>query len=397
MKVELSKKGLSVSSSITLAIDSKAKQMKAEGMNVISFGVGEPDFQTPDYIKQAAIKAIEEKSIGYTPAPGMLQLRQSICNKLASDNELEYLPQHIIVSNGAKHSVYNIFQAVCNPGDEVIIPVPYWVSYPEHVKMADAIPVYIDCPEENDFKMKPEDFLAAISSKTKAIILNSPSNPTGAVYSKKELEQIAKIAVDHNILVVSDEIYEKLIYGNEKHVSIASLNSEIKDLTIVINGMSKGYAMTGWRIGYTASNSEIAKIMSNIQSHATSNPNTVAQYASIEALERDQSSIETMRLAFDERRKYMINRVNEIQNLSCIAPNGAFYIMMNISQLIGKVVDGKIINGSMDFAEVLLDRTHVAVVPGIAFGVDHLVRLSYANSMENITEGLNRIDKFLNE
>lgn len=396
MNIALSRKAQNVSPSITLSIDSKAKQMKADGINVISFGVGEPDFTTPQNIKDAAIEAIRKGFTTYTPASGLPQLKQAICAKLKAENNLEYKSENIVVSNGAKHSLYNIFQAICNPGDEVIIPVPYWVSYPDMVKMADANPVFVNCTEENEFKIKRDDLLKAITTKTKAIILNSPSNPTGSVYTKSELEEIAKIAIEHNIFIVADEIYEKLTYEGEKHISIASLNDQIKDLTIVVNGMSKGYAMTGWRIGYTASHTTIAKAMGNMQSHATSNPNTIAQHASIEGLTGDQSSVEEMRIAFDERRKYMVQRINEIKGLSCITPKGAFYVMMNIKQLIGTTIKGIVINSSMDLSELLLEHANVAVVPGIAFGTDEFIRLSYATSLENIREGLNRIDNILN-
>ncbi|SES69029.1 L-aspartate aminotransferase apoenzyme [Natronincola peptidivorans] len=396
MNITLSKKNLNIAPSVTLTIDAKTKQMKADGIDVISFGVGEPDFQTPSNIKNAAVEVIKNGSIGYTAASGLPDLKKAICEKLQKENNLSYQPENIIVSNGAKHSLYNIFQAICNPGDEVIIPIPYWVSYPELVKMADATPIFIECNEENEFKLRKEDLLSAITKNTKAIILNSPSNPTGSVYSKEELEEIAKIAIKNDIIIVADEIYEKLVYDGEKHISIASLNNEIKERTIVINGMSKGYAMTGWRIGYTASAVEIAKIMGNIQSHATSNPNTIAQYASIEGLRGDQFSIEEMRKAFDERRSFMVNRINEIKDLSCITPKGAFYVMMNISKWIGKEVKGKKIENSIDFAEMLLDNAKVAIVPGLAFGADNFMRLSYATSLENIKEGLNRIDNYLN-
>lgn len=396
MSITISKKAQNISPSITLAISAKAKQMKEEGIDVINFGVGEPDFDTPANIKNAAIEAIKQGHTKYTPASGLPQLKKAICAKLKSDNNLDYNPENIIVSNGAKHSLYNIFQAICDPEDEVIIPVPYWVSYPEMVKMADANPVIVNCSEENEFKVTRGDLLDAITSKTKAIILNSPSNPTGSIYTKTELEEIAQIAVDHNIVVITDEVYEKLVYDGEKHISIASLNEKIKDLTITVNAMSKCYAMTGWRIGYTASHVTVAKAMNSMQSHATSNPNSIAQHASIEGLTGDQSSVEKMRLAFDERRKYMVRRVNEINGLSCIEPKGAFYIMMNIKQLIGTTIKGIAINGSMDFSELLLEHANVAVVPGVAFGVDEFVRLSYANSLENIEEALNRIDNLLN-
>jgi len=391
MKSNLSKKNGAISPSVTLAITAKAKKMKADGINVISFSAGEPDFNTPEHIRKVAIGAIEDGLTGYTASAGLPELKQAICNKLREDNNLKYSPENIVVSNGAKHSLFNVLQAICNPGDEVIISVPYWVSYPEMVKMADAKPVFVETLEENGFKYTVEGLTQAINEKTKAIILNSPNNPTGTIYTEEELKEIAEIAVKHNIFVISDEIYEKLTYeGN--HISIASFGEDIKELTIVINGMSKAYAMTGWRIGYLAADKEIAKIITNIQSHATSNPNTIAQYASIEALEGDQEPIDQMVRAFDERRKYMVDRINSIDNLSCRMPKGAFYVMVNISKLIGKNLNGYNIGGSMDFAEYLLDTAQVAVIPGAGFGADNYVRLSYATSLDNIKEGLKRIE-----
>ncbi|MEJ8553274.1 pyridoxal phosphate-dependent aminotransferase [Tepidibacter sp. Z1-5] len=393
--MELSIKHSNISSSLTLAISAKAKKMQEDGIKVISFSVGEPDFNTPENIRNKAIDVIKNNNIGYTAASGMPTLKDAICKKLKVDNELSYNPKEIIVSNGAKHSLYNIFQAICNPEDEVIISSPYWVSYPELVKMAGAKPILIECEEDNDFKYNINDLKKNITNKTKAIILNSPSNPTGSVYTLDELKEIAKLAVENNIIVISDEIYEKLIYDNQKHISIASLNENIKELTIVVNGLSKCCAMTGWRIGYTASNEKIATIMSNIQSHATSNPNTIAQYAAIEALEGDQSTVDYMRNEFDERRKKMVELINDIPNISCNMPKGAFYVMVNISKVIGKKLGNYNIQNSMDFANYLLENSHVAVVPGIAFGNDNYIRLSYATSQENIREGLNRIKKAL--
>lgn len=395
--MELSIKHSNVSSSLTLAISAKAKKMQEDGIKVISFSVGEPDFNTPKNIRDKAIDVIQNNNIGYTAASGMPALKSAICNKLKVDNNLIYDPKEIIVSNGAKHSLYNIFQAICNPEDEVIISTPYWVSYPELVKMAGAKPVLIDCDESNDFKYNIDDLKKNITNKTKAIILTSPSNPTGSVYTLEELQQIAELAIQNDIIVVSDEIYEKLIYDNQKHISIASLNEKIKELTIVVNGLSKCCAMTGWRIGYTASNGKIASIMSNIQSHATSNPNTIAQYSAIEALQGDQSSIEYMRKEFDKRRKKMVEIINNIPNISCNMPKGAFYVMVNISEVIGKKLGNYDINSSMDFANYLLENSHVAVVPGVAFGNDNYIRLSYATSQENIIEGLNRIKEALSK
>ncbi|WP_432662359.1 pyridoxal phosphate-dependent aminotransferase [Wukongibacter baidiensis] len=396
MNNNLSRKNGAISPSVTLAITAKAKKMKAEGVDVISFSAGEPDFKTPEHIRKAAIEVIEKGLTGYTASAGLPQLKEAICGKLKEDNNLDYLPENIVVSNGAKHSLFNTLQAICNPGDEVIIAVPYWVSYPAMVKMADAKPVFVETQEENGFKYTIEGLTEAINEKTKAIILNSPNNPTGTLYTEEELKAIAELAVKNNIYVISDEIYEKLTYeGN--HVSIASFGEDIKKLTIVINGMSKAYAMTGWRIGYLAADKEIAQIITNIQSHATSNPNTIAQHASIEALKGDQEPIDQMVKAFDERRKYMVERINSIDNLSCRMPKGAFYVMVNISKLIGKTVGGKSIGSSMDFAEYLLETAKVAVIPGSGFGTDNYVRLSYATSLENIKEGLTRIENAIAE
>ncbi len=391
MKKSLSIKNENISASVTLAITAKAKKMKEDGMNIVSFGAGEPDFKTPKYIREAAIDAIENKSIGYTAASGLLELKEAICEKFKADNHLDYKSENIVVSSGAKQSLFNALATICNPGDEVIVPMPYWVSYPELVKLADAKPVFVETLEEDGFKYTKENLLKAITENTKAIILNSPNNPTGAVYEEKELREIAKIAQDHDIYVISDEIYEKLIYEGE-HSSIASFGEKIKDLTIIINGVSKCYAMTGWRIGYTAANKEITKIMTNLQSHATSNPNTIAQYAALAALKGDQAPLYEMVKAFDERRKYMVEKINSIDNLSCKTPKGAFYVMMNISKLMGKTLNGVKIEGSMDFADYLLDHAKVAVVPGIGFGSEEYVRLSYATSLENIKEGLERIE-----
>ncbi len=394
VNIGLSKKNKTISPSITLAITAKAKKMKQEGIDVISFGAGEPDFKTPEYIRKAAIDTIEKGLTGYTAAAGLPKFKEVICEKFKKDNNIEYNSENIVVSNGAKHSLFNAFQAICNPGDEVIVPMPYWVSYPEMVKLADAKPVFVKTPEENEFKYDIRDLENAINENTKAIILNSPSNPTGTVYTEKELKEIANLAIKYNIFIISDEIYEKLIYEG-RHISIASLGEDIKELTIVINGMSKAYAMTGWRIGYLAANKEIAKIITNIQSHATSNPNTIAQYASIEALKGNQEPIEEMVKAFDERRKYMVERINSIKDLSCIMPKGAFYVMVNISKYIGKEVKGFVINDSMDFAKYLLDTAKVAVIPGAGFGDENYIRLSYATSLENIEKGLNRIEEAL--
>lgn len=393
--MELSKKHSQISSSLTLAISAKAKKMQSEGADIISFSVGEPDFNTPKNIRDAAIKAIEEGKTGYTAASGLPELKNAIVDKLKRDNNIEYKPENIIISNGAKHSLYNTFQTICNEGDEVIVSAPYWVSYPELIKMAGGVPVIVNCEEKNNFKYNVNDLEKYINENTKAILLNSPSNPTGSVYSQDELESIAKIAKKHDLYIISDEIYEKLVYDSERHISIASIDEDIKNRTIVINGMSKAYAMTGWRIGYTASNLEIAKMMANIQSHATSNPNTIAQYASIEGLNGSQKAIEEMKDEFDSRRKFMVEKINEVEYLSCNTPKGAFYVMVNISKVIGKEFAGNKIENSMDLVNYLLDNAHVAVIPGVAFGADEYIRLSYANSLENIKNGIERIKNAL--
>lgn len=395
MDLVLSKKGLAIEPSVTLEITAKAKSMKDSGIDIISFGAGEPDFNTPENIQEEGIKAIKEGLTRYTPASGILELKNAICRKLRNDNGLEYKANNIIVSSGAKHSIHNALLAILNPGDEVMFGVPYWVSYPELIRIADGVPVYIETKEENDFKFNINDLNNALSSKTKAIILNSPNNPTGSIYSEDELRGIAQWAVKNNVIVISDEIYEKLIYDGRTHVSIASFGEDIKNLTIVINGMSKAYAMTGWRIGYAAAHEDIIKVMGNIQSHATSNPSSISQYASVEGLLGDQSNIEKMRVQFENRRDYMYNTINSIDGLSCRQPEGAFYIMVNFSKLIGKVIKGRTINSSLDFASLLLEEGKVAVIPGIGFGVDHFIRLSYATSLENIKEGLERIRKTL--
>jgi aspartate aminotransferase len=393
--MSLSKKGESISPSSTLVIDAKAKKMKSEGVDVIGFGAGEPDFNTPEHIKKAAIEAINSNFTRYTPASGIMQLKEGICNKFKSENGLEYTTKNVVVSNGAKHSLINTFQAILNPGDEVIVPIPYWVSYPEMIKMADGVPVFLETTEEQGFKFTIEMLKNVITSKTKAIIINSPSNPTGMVYKKEELEEIGKVALENDMYIVSDEIYEKLIYDNEQHTSIASINEQVKDRTIIINGVSKSYAMTGWRIGYTVANEKISKIMSNIQSHAASNPNSIAQKAALAAITGPQESVESMRKEFSKRRDYMVETINNIENVSCLKPTGAFYVMMNISKLIGKSVDGKNIASGNEFVQYLLEKAKVAVVPGAGFGVDNYVRLSYATSMENIINGLKRIEEFV--
>jgi aspartate aminotransferase len=393
-KMVLSKKAEQISPSLTLDITAKAKKMRAEGIDVIGFGAGEPDFNTPNNIQDAAIKAIEQGMTRYTAASGIIELKQAIVEKLKKENNVTYIPSQIIVSTGAKQCLANVFQAILNPGDEVLIGVPYWVSYPELVKLADGEPIFVETKEINKFKLTIESLNSALTSKTKAIILNSPNNPTGTVYSKEELIKIAEFAKVNNLIIISDEIYEKLLYGSTSHISIASLSEDAYDRTIVINGVSKAYAMTGWRIGYAAASKEIVALMTNIQSHTTSNPNSIAQYASVEALNGQQDDMHKMVEQFKLRRDYMVERVNSIKNLSCIKPEGAFYVMVNISDVLNKSIDGTVIKDSLIFSELLLNIEKVAVIPGIAFGVDNFIRLSYATSMENIKNGLDRIARF---
>ncbi|MBU3169988.1 pyridoxal phosphate-dependent aminotransferase [Clostridium estertheticum] len=391
----LSKKAGKISTSLTLDITAKAKKMKADGIDVIGFGAGEPDFNTPENIREAAIKAINEGMTKYTAASGIIELKQAIIKKLKKDNSLNYITDQIIVSTGAKQCLANVFQAILNPGDEVIIGAPYWVSYPELVKLADGVPVFVETEESNKFKLTITNLNRAITSKSKAIILNSPNNPTGTVYSREELMNIAEFAKINNLIIISDEIYEKLLYAANDHISIASLSEDAYLRTIVINGLSKAYAMTGWRVGYAAGSKEIIALMSNIQSHTTSNPNSIAQYASVEALSGEQDDMHSMIEQFKIRRNYMVKRINSINNLSCIEPEGAFYVMVNISNIFNKLIDGKVIKDSISFSKLLLEKEKVAVIPGIAFGAENFIRLSYATSMENIKQGLDRIESFV--
>lgn len=394
--MELSEKYKSVSPSSTLAIDSKYKEMKKSGLDVVGFGAGEPDFDTPRHIKDAAIKAINDGFTKYTPASGTLDLKKAICDKFKRENGLDYTVKNIVVSNGAKHALLNALGAIVNPGDEVLFSSPYWVSYKEMVKISDGVPVIIDTREEDNFKFTAEELEAAITDKTKALILNTPSNPTGMVYSESELAAIAEVVKKHDLFVISDEIYEHLIYDMERPRSIATIDG-MKDRTIVVNGVSKTFAMTGWRIGYTAANEEITSLMANVQSHYTSNPNSIAQVAALAALTGPMDSVIEMKKAFNERRLYMVERMNKIPGVSCIKPEGAFYVMMNISALKGKKIDGKTIETSDDFAGAFLEKELVAVVPCSGFGNDNYVRWSYATSMDNIKKGLDRLEKFIGE
>ena len=383
-----------ISPSPTLSITAKANKIKAEGINVIGFGAGEPDFDTPVNIKEAAKKAIDKGFTKYTPTGGTKELKDAIRLKFKEDSGLDYSAEEILVSCGAKHSIFNAVVALCGDGDEVILPSPYWVSYPEMARVAGAKSVILNTTQETNFKITPGQLESAINLKTKLLILNSPSNPTGMVYSQRELRDLSKIILKSGIYCLSDEIYEKVIY-DEGHVSIASLDEGIKKKTIVVNGVSKAYSMTGWRIGYCAGPKEIIQAMSNLQDHSTSNPTSIAQAASVEALSGNQGDLAKMVAEFKKRRDFMVNRVNSIKGLSTIKPQGAFYCWIDISGILNKSVNGKKIADSMDLTDALLRSAHVAVVPGGVFGDDSYIRLSYATSMENIIEGLNRIEKFI--
>lgn len=386
-----------VAASTTLAIDSMFKQMKADGIDVVGFGAGEPDFHTPDNIKQAGIKAIEDNLTTYTPASGTLELKKAICHRVKEDHGLDYTTSQVVVASGAKHNVFIALSVLTDPGDEVILPSPYWVSYLEMIKMVGAVPVVLTAGEESDFKITAAQLEAAITDKTKCLILNNPSNPTGMVYSRQELEAIAKVCVEKDIYVISDEIYDCLLYDGLSYTSFAQLGEDVKERTILINGVSKAYAMTGWRIGYALANESLAKAMSNYVSHSTGAPATFAQKGAAEAFSGPQESRELMRQAFEQRRNYIVDRMNKISGVSCLKPQGAFYVMMNITQLLGKTIHGVVINDADDFSNVFLKEGLVATVPCTGFGAPQFVRWSYATSMENIKEGLDRLEKFLAE
>ncbi|MBC2410974.1 pyridoxal phosphate-dependent aminotransferase [Clostridium saccharobutylicum] len=395
--MQLSKKAENINPSITLAITAKANELKSQGVDIVSFGAGEPDFNTPENIIQAAIKAMHDGKTKYTPAGGLLELKQTICTKFKKDNDLDYKPSQITISTGAKQCLANTFMAILNPGDEVLVSVPYWVSYPELIKLADGVPVFVETSRENNYKYTIADLEKSVTNKTKAILINSPNNPTGTIYHEEELKQIADFAKQHNLLIVSDEIYEKLIYDGEKHISIASLNQDAYERTIVINGVSKTYAMTGWRLGYVAASEKITKLMTSIQSHMTSNVNTITQYATIEALNGPVEDLQNMINEFENRRNFMVEELGKLNEVSIIKPNGAFYIMVNISAYLNIEFNGQKINNSVDFAKVLLEEEKVAVIPGAGFGSDDYIRLSYATSMDIIKKGIDRISLFLSK
>ena len=383
--MEISERAALLTPSLTLSIDSKAKAMKAEGIDVCGFGAGEPDFDTPEHIKAAAVAALEAGYTKYTPSAGIPELRAAIAEKLAADNGLAYRAGQVVVCNGAKHACYNAILATCQPGDEVIIPAPYWVSYPDMVKLVGAEPVIVPTLERNNWKLRSEDFENAMTPRTKMLIMNTPCNPTGSVYTREELEAIVEVASGEDIYILSDEIYEKLVYDDAKHVSIGSLSKEAYDLTITVNGFSKSYAMTGWRLGYLAAPEAVAKAVDSIQSHTTANPSSFSQRGALAALKGDQQCVADMREEFDMRRNYMIDRLSKIPNVTAVKPQGAFYVLLNVSQL-GLT--------SQNFADRLLSKANVAVVPGAAFGDDRTIRLSYATSIDIIKKGLDRLQDF---
>lgn len=383
--MDLAQRVSELTPSLTLAIDSKAKALRAEGVDVYSFGAGEPDFDTPEHIKAAAIEALNAGFTKYTPSSGTPELRAAISEKFKRDNGLDYKPGEIIVSNGAKQSCFNAIMAVCGEGDEVIIPAPYWLSYPDMVRLAGAEPVIVQTTQENDWKMTPAQFEEAMSPRTKMVIINSPGNPTGSVYTKEELRALVEVAADEEITILSDEIYESLTYDGAEHVSVASLTPEARDLTITVNGFSKAYAMTGWRLGYLGAPEKIAKAIDSMQSHSTSGPCSFAQKGGLAALTGSQQCVADMREEFNIRREYMFERLSAIHNVTAVKPKGAFYMLANISKL-GMT--------STNFADRLLSKANVAVVPGIAFGDDRVVRLSYATGLDVIKPGLDRFEDF---
>lgn len=387
----ISQRAQRTSPSPTLAITAKARKMREEGIDVLSFGAGEPDFDTPEFIKDAAIAALREGFTKYTPTAGIEPLRKAICEKLWRDNGLKYEPNQIIVTCGGKHALYNTFQVICDPGDEVIIPAPYWVSYPEMVKLAEGVPVFVYADESTDFVPTIDAIREKLTARTRAIVVNSPCNPTGAVFPRQRLEEIADLALQHDLYIISDEIYEKMVYDGHEHFSVASLSEEVKKRTILVNGMSKAYSMTGWRIGYAAAERELIAAMTRIQDQSTSNPTSIAQRAALAALQAPEDTVKKMVAAFAERRRMIVDGLNRIPGFRCAEPGGAFYAFPNVSALYGKRWGDRAINNSDAFAEYLLEVARVAVVPGSGFGADENIRLSYACSLDTIRNGLARI------
>lgn len=392
----LSQRIQKVTPSLTLAISAKAKDLRAQGEDVISFGAGETDFDTPDFIKQETITQLQNGFTRYTPASGIPELKKAIQSKFKRENNLDYNLNEIIVSCGAKHSLYNLFQVLCDVGDEVLLPAPYWVSYLPQIELSGAVPVILDT-QKNNFFIDLEDLESKITSKTKILLLNNPSNPTGVFYDKVFLEKLAQIVLKHDLWVISDEIYEHLIYTDQSYISIANINDEMKAKTIVVNGVSKSYAMTGWRIGYLAGNKDVVGAVNRIQSHSTSNPVSFAQKGAVIALNKGQEFVKELRNIFVKRRDFIYEKISVLSEFKVQKPEGAFYIFPDVSSLYGKSYDGKKIQGSLDFSNLLLESEKVAVVPGVAFGADNFIRLSYAVSEKDIAEGIKRIEKFINK
>lgn len=382
--------------SATLTINAKAKALKQSGINVINFGVGEPDFDTPDNIREAAVQSIRDGQTRYTAVGGIDELKNAICRTVETDYGLSYKPENVLVSCGGKHALYNLFQALLNPGDEVIIPSPYWVSYPDMVELADAKPVILPCPVENDFRLLPEDLEKAITPKTRLMILNSPSNPTGKYYSAEQLKAIAEVLLRHeDILIASDDIYYRILFDGRKWVNIAMAEEKLLERTFIINGVSKSYCMTGWRIGYLLGNADAVKAATKVQSQSTSNPSSIAQWASVEALVGAQGIVQEMANVFEERARYVVERLSKLPGVTCSVPDGAFYVFPNFSSYFGKKVEGRVIKDSLDLANYLMEAAHVAVVPGSAFGEDRCLRLSYALSTEEIKKGFDAMEAAL--
>lgn len=389
--MKLSARAERLQPSATLTITAKAKALKSQGVDVIGFGAGEPDFDSPLHVKEAAIRAINEGMTKYTGVGGIDELKDAIIHRLKEDHNLEYEKSEIITSVGAKHTLYNVIQVLFDSGDEVIVPAPYWVSYPEQIRLAEAAPVILDTKESEGFKITPESLKNCINSNTKALILNYPSNPTGATYNEEELRAIVNVAMEAGLIIISDEIYEKIIYGGIKHIPVAALGEDIKKSTILVNGVSKTYSMTGWRIGYAAGDKEVISAMSKLQGQSTSNPTSISQWAAIAAFTGDHKIIEDRTKEFEQRKNYIVEKLNEIPEITCFDPQGAFYVFPNVSGCYGKEFNGKVLNNSLDFTEFILDEAKVAVVPGVAFGADDYVRISYATSMDDIVKGINRI------
>ena len=392
---ELSRTASAVKASATLAIASMAKEMQMKGIDVVGFGTGEPDFRTPENICQAAHRAIDEGKTKYTPAAGIPALRQAVADRLAADFGLSYKPTQIVVASGAKHNVYITMVTLLNPGDEVIIPAPYWLTYEEVVRMAGGVPVSVATEEKDLFKIRPDQLEAAVTDRTKLFMINNPCNPTGTLYSEQELRDICAVCQKYDLYIMADEIYSGLVYDGKAFTSVPSLGEDIKERTILITGVSKSYAMTGWRIGYAAANEQIAKVMASYISHSTGAPSTISQFAAVEALNGPQDTILAMRDVFEERRNYFVDRVNALDGVSCVKPEGAFYIMMNLSEQIGRTLGGRVIRSAEDFAMALLEQVHVAVVPCTDFGIPNYIRWTYAASLEEIREGLDRLERFL--